>query len=101
MYELESSDKAAMHQLIDTIAQRMNESFNADKMNIATLGNIVPQLHIHIIARFKTDAFWPAPIWGQGSSEPYSTHHLKQRVTQFEQILQGLVQRTLGSPNNL
>lgn len=44
----------------------------ADKMNIAALGNMVPQLHIHIIARHVGDAAWPSPIWGSGAMEPYA-----------------------------
>jgi len=43
----------------------------ADKMNVAALGNMVPQLHIHIIARFKTDEAWPKPVWGVGVPAPY------------------------------
>ena len=44
----------------------------ADKMNVATLGNMVPQLHVHVIARFKDDAAWPAPIWGKTQPIPYT-----------------------------
>lgn len=44
---------------------------SADKMNVGALGNMVPQLHIHIIARFKDDAAWPAPVWGKVDPQPY------------------------------
>lgn len=43
----------------------------ADKMNIGALGNVVPQLHIHVIARFKTDDAWPKPVWGNTPAAPY------------------------------
>ena len=64
-----------IHQLAETeqqqlmresvfVAARMQAHFQADKMNVAALGNMVPQLHIHHIARFATDAAWPRPVWG-------------------------------------
>ncbi len=46
------------------VAKIMKSVFNPDKLNIATLGNIVPQMHIHIVARFKDDKLFPKPVWG-------------------------------------
>ena len=43
----------------------------AEKINIGALGNIVPQLHIHVIARKVGDAAWPRPVWGAGAAKPY------------------------------
>lgn len=54
--------------------------FVADKMNMAALGNMVPQLHVHIVARFKHDAAWPKPIWGQVSALNYSSEQLENRL---------------------
>ena len=45
--------------------------FNADKMNVASLGNVVAQLHVHHVARFHHDDAWPAPVWGRGAAVPY------------------------------
>jgi diadenosine tetraphosphate (Ap4A) HIT family hydrolase len=42
------------------------------KLNVAALGNVVRQLHVHIIARFENDAAWPNPVWGKGEREPYA-----------------------------
>lgn len=62
--ELPSSDR---HRLIDEIS-RASEALQRDcrpeKINVAALGNVVPQLHIHVIARFTTDPAWPKPVWG-------------------------------------
>ena len=44
----------------------------AQKMNVAALGNMVPQLHVHVIARFEGDAAWPKPVWGLGEARPYA-----------------------------
>ncbi len=58
-------------------SQCLEQVFQADKLNIAALGNVVPQLHIHHIARFTTDACWPAPVWGAVSTIPYNEAQLK------------------------
>ena len=54
----------------------LEQVFQPDKLNIAALGNVVPQLHIHHIARFTTDACWPAPVWGAATAIAYN----KERV---------------------
>jgi diadenosine tetraphosphate (Ap4A) HIT family hydrolase len=67
-------DDAGRHALMDEIAlvsSAMQTLFTPDKLNIAALGNMVPQLHVHIIARFIRDTAWPNPVWGKGS-EPYA-----------------------------
>ncbi|PLT26565.1 HIT domain-containing protein [Pseudoalteromonas sp. MelDa3] len=58
--------------------------FKPDKLNIAALGNMVPQLHIHHIARFTTDAAWPAPIWGKYPAVPYT----ELQITELKKALQ-------------
>ena len=52
--------------------------FNGDKLNVAALGNVTPQLHIHHIVRYQSDAAWPAPIWGKYPLAPYSESELKE-----------------------
>ncbi|HEA15020.1 MAG: HIT domain-containing protein [Pseudoalteromonas prydzensis] len=61
----------------------LKEVFNPDKLNVAALGNMVPQLHIHHIARFKTDVAWPAPVWGKYPAVPYSEEQLTRLKTHF------------------
>ena len=53
------------------VADALKAETACDKLNIAALGNMVPQLHVHIIARFKSDAVWPRPVWGQTPPTPY------------------------------
>ena len=43
-----------------------------DKLNVAALGNMVPQLHVHVIARFRGDPAWPDPVWGKVPAQPYA-----------------------------
>ena len=45
-----------------------------DKINVAALGNVVPQLHVHVVGRFHSDPAWPGPVWGHGSRAPYPAH---------------------------
>lgn len=55
-------------------ARVMKTLMEPDKINIAALGNIVPQLHLHVVARFHSDAAWPGPVWGSGPRQPYPAH---------------------------
>ncbi len=74
------------------LSECLEEVFQPDKLNIAALGNVVPQLHIHHIARFKTDACWPAPVWGAVPAKAYDEAdiiHIKQQLMDwFEQHAQ-------------
>jgi diadenosine tetraphosphate (Ap4A) HIT family hydrolase len=65
-----------------TCAVLQNE-FAAEKLNVAALGNMVPQLHIHHIARFTTDVAWPKPVWGLHPAQPYAADALNERVSQL------------------
>jgi diadenosine tetraphosphate (Ap4A) HIT family hydrolase len=79
------------YQLMDEISlvsETLTEIYAPDKLNIATLGNIVRQLHIHAIVRYRTDPTWPAPVWGAPTT-PYSPSNL-------ERTLAGLMEK-LGS----
>jgi diadenosine tetraphosphate (Ap4A) HIT family hydrolase len=51
------------------------------KLNVAALGNVTPQLHVHVIGRRRDDAAWPAPVWGVGTAEPYSENALTLAMT--------------------
>jgi len=72
LFELSEDERA---QLIEEVilAERVLSAMGpCDKLNIGTLGNIVPQLHIHVVARRKDDAAWPGPVWGFGKAEKYA-----------------------------
>ena len=59
-----------------SLAAALAAHFHADKMNVAALGNVVPQLHIHHIVRYRGDSAWPAPVWGAHPAEPYTQEAL-------------------------
>lgn len=69
------------------LSQLLSNAFNADKMNIAALGNMVPQLHIHHVVRYKTDIAWPNPIWGFSPPSSYSQQLLKEQIEKTHQLL--------------
>ena len=81
------------HRLSDEIAivsHILNALVTPDKLNIATLGNRVPQLHIHLIARYKTDAAWPDPVWGSGISTAYTPEEKRQFLYDIKSALESL-----------
>ncbi|MAM93985.1 HIT domain-containing protein [Parvibaculum sp.] len=65
-------EKPNFHAEIDLASEVLREAAGAEKMNVAALGNMVPQLHVHVIARFSGDAAWPGPVWGVGTADAYS-----------------------------
>ena len=71
LIDVTGDDEALLWNEIKQTGQAMKVLFAPDKLNIASLGNMVAQLHIHIIARFTGDKVWPNPVWG-GAAEPYS-----------------------------
>jgi len=68
----------------------MQREFKADKMNVAALGNVVSQLHIHHIARYKTDIAWPAPVWGAFPAKTYSDSEFAQLICRLREGLSAL-----------
>ncbi len=70
--DLQNTDQARLGQETLALAQLLRAWLNPDKINIAALGNQVAQLHVHVIARFRTDCAWPAPVWGVGPAQPYA-----------------------------
>jgi diadenosine tetraphosphate (Ap4A) HIT family hydrolase len=62
--DLDYADRARLMMEIGQVSEALKDITGCDKLNVAALGNQVPQLHVHIIARRKTDAAWPRPVWG-------------------------------------
>jgi len=74
--DLEQGEQATLMQEIARAAHALKAVTRCDKLNIATLGNVVPQLHVHIIARRRDDAAWPAPVWGHVAPRAYEKDEL-------------------------
>ena len=88
IFQLDAADQQQLQRESSCVAKLLAEEFNADKINIAALGNIVPQLHIHHIARFENDVAWPSPVWGTCPAKPYSETELETIVSKIKKALE-------------
>lgn len=91
VYDLPMQEQQMLWQESALVAEKLMQLTKADKMNLAALGNVVPQLHVHHVARFKTDAVWPKPIWGQGTAEPYSESDKQLMLRNLSEIFRGFL----------
>lgn len=87
--DVAGAEKADFHAEIDLASAVLREVSGAEKMNVAALGNMVPQLHVHVIARFAADAAWPGPVWGVGQAEPYGPDEAKGLVARLSGAFRG------------
>lgn len=87
IFQLSDDDQRQLMRESSLLAETMARLFNADKMNIAALGNVVPQLHVHHIARRRDDPAWPDPIWGKLPARPYAADQLLQRTAVLHESL--------------
>ncbi|MBD1552865.1 HIT domain-containing protein [Pseudomonas typographi] len=71
IFELPESDQQQLWQEVTELGRVVQQAFAAHKVNIAALGNVVRQLHVHVIARFIEDPAWPAPVWAKLPAIPY------------------------------
>jgi diadenosine tetraphosphate (Ap4A) HIT family hydrolase len=71
IHDLTPSDRAVLIEEIAQSGKVLERLFHPDKLNVGALGNIVPQLHIHVVARTAADPAWPGPVWGSGPAVPY------------------------------
>jgi len=85
IYQLSETDQVQLTQESAQLAKTLMQLYKGDKMNIAALGNIVPQLHIHHVVRFRDDPAWPAPIWGKLPIKHYTESELDKMTMQLKQ----------------
>ena len=71
--DLSDADQQRLWQEVGVVTRALQAATGAHKMNVATLGNIVRQLHVHVVARFEGDPAWPGPIWGSGHNKAWAT----------------------------
>jgi len=91
--DLPSKERHLLLDEISLVSETLQKLTGAQKMNVAALGNMVPQLHIHVIARFEQDEAWPKPVWGVGMAQPYSD----EKRRDFSQALQRALGLTLSA----
>jgi diadenosine tetraphosphate (Ap4A) HIT family hydrolase len=91
IHELNESDLFLLMHESTLLARALVAAFNPDKLNIAALGNVVPQLHVHHIARYRSDPAWPAPVWGKLPAKPYAAEQLAEVRAKMLEVLSGTV----------
>lgn len=77
IFQLSSYDQQRLLQESSHLAKALSDLFKADKMNVAALGNVVRQLHVHHIVRYVGDCCYPSPVWGVGEAVSYTEQELR------------------------
>lgn len=91
LHDLEPLDLAAVVREVAVVGRTLKSLTGATKINTGALGNIVRQLHIHVVARKESDPAWPAPVWGHGERLPY--------VDRFREGMRRKIAEALGAPD--
>lgn len=89
LLDLDEGDRRALLEEITVAGRALEAQVRPDRLNIAQLGNQVPQLHVHLVARRHGDAAWPGTVWGHGAAVPYSAAESAARVTELREALRG------------
>jgi diadenosine tetraphosphate (Ap4A) HIT family hydrolase len=85
--DLSAEDQATLWQEVGRAGTALRSVAPCDKLNIGALGNIVRQLHVHLVARKTGDAAWPGPVWGHGSAEPYAADSVETLLEHLRNAL--------------
>ena len=83
IFELSKEEQEQLQLESTSLLSYLNDEFNADKMNVAALGNVVSQLHIHHIVRYTGDIAWPKPVWGAFLAKKYSDEDLNNLIAKL------------------
>jgi diadenosine tetraphosphate (Ap4A) HIT family hydrolase len=87
LFQLDAADQARLWQETTRLAEMLKDLFGADKLNVATLGNVVAQLHMHVIVRRRGDDAWPAPVWGRHPALPYNSDQVDEIRARLRMVL--------------
>lgn len=80
IFELVWEDQLQLLRESSHVSRVLTQIYKPDKLNIAALGNIVPQLHVHHIVRYHNDVAWPAPVWGRFPARPYQAEDWRRQI---------------------
>jgi diadenosine tetraphosphate (Ap4A) HIT family hydrolase len=87
IYHLDKQQQSLLIEESSFFAERLTQIYKPNKLNIATIGNLVSQLHVHHVVRYRTDKAWPAPIWGKFPAIPYSEQELIATISLVTDVL--------------
>ena len=87
IFQLDAKDRNQLMAESCRLSEALQDAFSADKINVAALGNMVSQLHIHHIVRYRQDPAWPAPVWGKMPAVPYTENEMLACVKRLQTVL--------------
>lgn len=87
IYELAAGDQQQLLHESVTLGRAMMQAFAGHKLNVAALGNVVPQLHLHHVVRHTTDPAWPSPVWGKAPPRVYAASERESRLATLARAL--------------
>lgn len=85
VFDLLEADQKQLNIESTTLLKFMKSEFNADKMNVAALGNVVSQCHVHHVVRYENDPAWPAPVWGACPAKDYTDDAIERLAAKLRQ----------------
>ena len=86
LFQLSDAQRQQLDAESTYLGRRLMAIFQGEKLNVAALGNVVAQLHIHHIVRFKNDPSWPAPVWGKFPLKPFESSELEDRLASVSEL---------------
>ena len=87
LFELDEITQNLIFKVINQLSEFVMKDFKADKLNVAAIGNIVKQMHIHVIGRYKSDAYWPGVVWGATQKEAYKGNDVENIKNKLNNVL--------------
>lgn len=91
LFDLDEGDRGKLLAEVSAVGRALESLLAPDKCNIAALGNVVAQLHVHVVARFATDEAWPQPVWGRGERVAYAREARDALLARLREALQPLL----------
>ena len=88
LIDLEENAQIQLTGEIARVSAALKAVTSCDKLNVAAIGNVVPQLHVHVVARYRTDIAWPKPVWGAAPAKPYDEAARAKLAASLRQALQ-------------
>ncbi|ASG67758.1 HIT family protein [Francisella halioticida] len=85
-YQLDYSVQNNVNRIINKLSELLIKEYKVDKLNVATIGNVVKQMHIHVVGRFENDPAWPTPVWGNIEPKPYTEKEKNSLVEKIRRI---------------
>ncbi|HEX7035174.1 MAG TPA: HIT family protein [Pseudomonadales bacterium] len=87
LHDLPPTHRLALFGEVEAVSRALLDHCGARKINVGALGNLVPQLHVHVVGREPGDAAWPGPVWGFGTGQPYPDDELQPLLERLRTLL--------------